>query len=88
MSLPEAGGMSLTRDGPGEEGALADATGATQANVSKHLGLLCDAGMLSRRKDGMHVYYAIADRMVFDLCDLVCSRLQKDLERKAAHFQR
>src|SRR5688572_18571390 len=64
---------------------LVEASGATQANVSKHLGLLCEAGMLSRRKDGMHVRYSIADPMVFELCNLVCSRLQADLQRKAAH---
>ena len=62
---------------------LVEATGATQANVSKHLGLLCEAGMLRRRKDGMHVFYAIADPMVFELCNLVCSRLQEDLSRQA-----
>ena len=67
---------------------LVEASGATQANVSKHLGLLCDAGILRRRKDGLHVFYAIADRMVFDLCSLVCSRLQADLERKVTHFRR
>lgn len=66
---------------------LVEASGATQANVSKHLGRLCDAGILRRRKDGLHVFYAIADSMVFDLCTLVCSRLQKDLERKVTHFQ-
>ncbi|MDI1313573.1 metalloregulator ArsR/SmtB family transcription factor [Prosthecobacter sp.] len=66
---------------------LVEASGATQANVSKHLSLLCDAGVLRRRKDGLHVFYAIADSMVFDLCTLVCSRLQTDLERKVTHFQ-
>ena len=66
---------------------LVTASGATQANVSKHLGLLCDAGILSRRKDGMHVFYAIADPMVFDLCNLVCTRLQADLQRKVTHFK-
>ena len=66
---------------------LVTASGATQANVSKHLGLLCDAGILSRRKDGMHVFYAIADPMVFDLCNLVCTRLRADLQRKVTHFK-
>ena len=66
---------------------LVAASGATQANVSKHLGLLCDAGILRRRKDGMHVFYAISDPMVFDLCNLVCARLQADLQRKVTHFQ-
>ena len=66
---------------------LVKASGATQANVSKHLGLLCEAGILRRRKDGMHVFYAIADPMVFELCTLVCSRLQEDLARKVTHLR-
>ena len=67
---------------------LVEATAATQANVSKHLGLMLDAGLLRRRKDGLNVFYTIADPMVFELCDLVCSRLHIELERKAAHFEK
>ncbi len=67
---------------------LVEATGATQANVSKHLGLMVEAGLLSRRKDRLNVFYAIADPMVFELCDLVCSRLHLELKRKAAHLLR
>ena len=65
---------------------LVEATGAGQANVSKHLGLLADAGMVARRKEGLNVFYFIADESLFELCDLVCSRLQKELAEKAAHF--
>ncbi len=78
--------LQALHDGERNVTQLVEATGATQANVSKHLGLLCDAGILRRRKDGMHVIYAIADPMVFELCTLVCTRLHADLERKAAHF--
>ena len=80
--------LQALHDGELNVTQLVEASGATQANVSKHLGLLCDAGILRRRKDGLHVFYAIADRMVFDLCSLVCSRLQADLERKVTHFRR
>lgn len=66
---------------------LVEASGATQANVSRHLGLLSEAGILRRRKAGMHVFYAIDDPMVFELCTLVCSRLQEDLARKVTHLQ-
>lgn len=66
--------------------ALIEATGAGQANVSKHLGLLTDAGMVARRKQGLNVFYFIADETLFELCDLVCSRLQKELAEKAASF--
>ena len=79
--------LQALHDGERNVTELVEATGTTQANASKHLGLLCDAGILSRRKDGMQVFYAIADRMVFDLCSLVCTRLHADLERKVAQLQ-
>lgn len=65
---------------------LVEATEAGQANVSKHLGLLADAGMVARRKDGLNVFYHIADESLFELCDLVCARLQRELAEKAARF--
>ena len=66
--------------------ALVEATGAGQANVSKHLSLLTDAGMVGRRKEAMNAYYFITDESLFELCDLVCGRLQKEFAEKARHF--
>lgn len=43
-----------------------------QPNVSKHLGILHDAGLISRRREGTSIVYAINDPMVFKLCELVC----------------
>jgi DNA-binding transcriptional ArsR family regulator len=60
--------------------ALAERMGATQPNVSKHLKVLQDAGLLRRRPQGNSAYYAIADAMVFELCDMICSRLRDRLE--------
>jgi ArsR family transcriptional regulator len=60
---------------------LVDESGLAQANVSKHLRLLHSAGFVTRRKDGLFVYYALADRGVFQLCDIMCERL--DAESKA-----
>jgi DNA-binding transcriptional ArsR family regulator len=57
-------------------GELADVTGLTQANVSKHLQLLLAQGLVARRKDGLFVHYQIADESVFKLCELVCTRLE------------
>ena len=54
---------------------LVDATAAGQANVSKHLAMLADARLVARRKEGLNVYYRVADETVFDLCDAVCSSL-------------
>jgi len=58
---------------------IAEQLGAGQQNVSKHLAVLVESGMLARRKEGTHVYYRIADEGVFALCEQVCGSLQAQL---------
>ena len=53
-----------------------------QANVSKHLQQLHSLGFVRRRKDGLFVYYAIADKSVFELCDLMCGRLEAEMKAR------
>jgi DNA-binding transcriptional ArsR family regulator len=60
--------------------ALAECVASTQPNVSKHLKVLQDAGLVKRRQQGTSAYYAIADQMVFELCDMICTRLRDRLE--------
>jgi DNA-binding transcriptional ArsR family regulator len=60
---------------------LVDTTGLSQANVSKHLSILHSLGFVTRRKEGLFVYYALADRDTFRLCDIMCGRI--DAEMKA-----
>lgn len=67
------------RDGPLAVGAMADELGTSQQNVSKHLGLLHGAGLVSRERSGNTMKYAIADQSVFELCEHVCGGLQKHL---------
>ena len=61
-------------------GELQDALGASQQNVSKHLAILHEAGMVSRTKDGTHVRYSISDPAIFDLCDQVCGGVRRQLQ--------
>ena len=68
--------------------ALVEATGGTQANVSRHLQTLTQAHMLSRRKEGLQVFYAIADPSIFKLCQLVCGSLEKQFTKNADSFSR
>ncbi len=75
--------LDRLRDGEQSVGELTEALGATQQNVSKHLGVLHQAGMLSRRKDGNRVVYAIADQTVFALCETVCGGLQQQVAELA-----
>jgi len=60
-------------------GEIADRLGANQQNVSKHLGILHRAGIVSRRKQGTSCIYSIADQTIFDLCEQVCGGLQDRL---------
>lgn len=52
-------------------GEIVALTGATQANISKHLALLAAAGILARKKDGQRVYYSMSDPLTLKLCELV-----------------
>ena len=63
--------------------ALVEVTGGTQANVSRHLQTLTLAHMLSRRKEGLQVFYAISDPSIFKLCELVCGSLEKHFTKQA-----
>jgi DNA-binding transcriptional ArsR family regulator len=71
--------LDRLRDGEATVGELTEAAGASQQNVSKHLSLLAEAGVVARRKDGTHVYYRIADEGVFRLCEDVCGSIQEQL---------
>lgn len=50
-------------------------TGLAQANVSRHLGLMYQAGMLSRRREGTQVFYRVSDQMFVELCRTVTVQL-------------
>jgi ArsR family transcriptional regulator len=71
-------------DGELNVNALVTATEGTQANVSRHLQALSQAGMVARRKQGLQVFYAIADPSIFQLCDLVCHHLERQTTERTA----
>lgn len=54
--------------------------GTSQPNLSKHLKILRDAGIVSRRQEKNTAYYSIADPFVFELCDLVCNSLEDQIK--------
>lgn len=72
--------LSCLRGGEMTVTELVEETGFGQANVSKHLQMLHALGFVSRRKDGLFVYYAIADQSVFRLCDIMCGRLESEMK--------
>lgn len=66
---------------------LVEATQTSQANVSKHLKVMWQAGILSRRSEGTCAYYRVEDEMIFELCNQVCDRLANRLEQQARNFR-
>lgn len=73
----------------GESGvsALARIVGSTQPNVSKHLRVLQEVGLVERRPQGSVANYSIADTTVLELCDLVCAGVRERLEAQVGAMQ-
>jgi ArsR family transcriptional regulator len=72
--------LHLLKSGPMNVSELVEKTGMKQANVSKQLGLMFDLDLLSRQRVGNQVLYAIREPLIFQLCDLVCQKLQRDAQ--------
>jgi len=71
--------LDRLRDGEATVNELSEALDASQQNVSKHLALLAEVGILGRRKDGNQVFYSIADEGILRLCEDVCGGLQRQV---------
>lgn len=75
--------LNLLRQGERNVGELAQACGFTSANISRHLSVLMQQGLVARESRGSAVYYSIADESVYALCDLVCGSIGRQMERAA-----
>jgi DNA-binding transcriptional ArsR family regulator len=75
--------LQMLQEGPATVGEIMAATRVKQANASKQLGILHQAGVLARQKNGNLVEYSIRLPLVFDLCALVCDGLKRDAQAKA-----
>lgn len=75
--------LNLLRQQERSVGELAQLCGYSSANVSRHLALLTQHGLVRRESRGNSAYYSIADASVYALCDLVCDNIARQLERVA-----
>jgi len=78
LHLLQAGELSV--------GSLTATLDTSQPNVSKHLKILQDEGIVGREQRGNIVYYSIIDRSIFELCELVCSSLESRFRDKVKIF--
>lgn len=71
--------LDALREEPLTVNELTAALCASQQNVSKHIGVLAQAGIVARVKDGNRVRCSIADESIFELCELVCGGLRQQV---------
>ena len=80
--------LSCLRGGEMAVSDVVEATELSQANASKHLQLLHALSFVKRRKEGLYVYYSLADQRVFQLCDIMCGRLEVELRARRRQLAR
>lgn len=79
--------LNELRGGPRTVTDLIGATGLSQANLSKHLQVLHHHGFVSRQRDGLFTIYQLADRSVFQLCDIMCGQLKRHADEQIARLR-
>ena len=50
---------------------LVEVLGASKANVSQHLAVMRHKGILTTRREGVNIYYRVANTKVIDACSLM-----------------
>lgn len=79
--------LNVLREGERCVQDLVDESETSQANVSKHLKVMLQAGILAKRNQGTQAFYRVTDDLIFELCNLVCDRLATRIEQQALHFR-
>lgn len=79
--------LNLLRGAERNVGEIAQITGFSPANVSRHLALLAERGLVQRESRGTSAWYRIADPQVYQLCDLVCGSIARHESRRARERQ-
>jgi ArsR family transcriptional regulator len=88
--LGDATRLSIIRilldEGELNVGEIVERLDTSQANISKHLRVLHDAGIVARRPDGTAAYFSVADPSLMPVCAIVCDRLRDQVAAEARTF--
>ena len=71
--------IDFLRDGERCVCEIFPAIGEEQSNTSRHLNMMLSAGVLSRRKDGLKIYYAIKHPELIEVLDIVTTVVKQDI---------
>jgi ArsR family transcriptional regulator, virulence genes transcriptional regulator len=61
---------------------LTEKLGLQQANVSKHLGMLREHGLVTSRREGTNIYYALSDMRIYEAISLLREAQSDQLDRR------
>jgi len=73
--------LNFLRDGEKSVNELAELVGVKQANVSQHLAVLRQRGIVTTRKQGANIYYSVTNPKIVLACDLIREVLFEQLAR-------
>ena len=62
-------------DGEKNVSYLLTRVNTTQPNMSQHLNTLYQAGILAKRREGVQIFYRIADQRVVSICEAMCHHI-------------
>ncbi len=75
--------LNALRHGERNVSDLTAEFGCSQANISKHLSLLAQKGLIAKDARGTSAFYRIVDPRIYQLCDLVCSQIGRRFEQQS-----
>ena len=78
--------LHVLRDGPHAVGELAEAIDAPQANVSQHLAILREQGLVDTERRGVSVIYSLRHPRVLEAIDIMREVQADEAARRASLF--
>lgn len=87
QAFSDASRLSILQElksGSASVSELVELVGGSQGNVSKQLQILAETGFIRREKKGNQVFYSIEDKSVFEMCNVVCAKLNSEARESAS----
>ena len=73
--------ISILKDGETSANELIAKTSLSKANLSQHMSVLVQKGVVKARREGINVFYKLSDDRITEACDLMRDVLIKSLEQ-------
>ncbi|MFH1639808.1 MAG: metalloregulator ArsR/SmtB family transcription factor [Chloroflexota bacterium] len=74
--------INILKDGEMSASELIERTGLSKANLSQHMAILKAKGVILIRREGVNIYYRIANPKIIQACNLMREVLTEQIEEK------